>query len=511
MLIKTWVKDLILSVLIILPPLILGYIYIGLETELLSALTIFFVSLSLVDDIPSKWFRISIIAIGALFFLLIFSKIFKQFLIHESYLKGVTSIILIYSGIMAGVLALCLEKNRIIGWILRILFLVYLFVSNFETIIIIGGILGVIISTFSKFKIENDYDEYTLLRINILGALVGIGGALILLFSNWAVFNFGKFFERLMLYNVLAGAVVFGIDLKIKDEESYFLVGAMYGIWCGFLVGGLSSIFFALTLYPEFDLKKLNIIPIIILFASFIYYLLDLLMEKKKLKWWIKDAHLISILFSSFLFPLVIVLIFKLLSGVDGLFFLGLFHVFVFTIYWLIPFPIVPIFDLIFTPFIVASKREKNRWELVSAYPNLLCEKHLAKAKKKPLAIFYYDVICRVNGCPSDEFYHVKTVVGVIGRGLKHIKKENDTLYIPLIANGIFRNADVDKIEIREGLGNSINYDKTIDLVIMELKNDISRERDYLKSIVVEIIGNVPISERAKRNLEKVFKEVKFS
>ncbi|MCP4346597.1 MAG: hypothetical protein GY795_13860, partial [Desulfobacterales bacterium] len=54
-------------------------------------------------------------------------------------------------------------------------------------------------------------------------------------------------------------------------------------------------------------------------------------------------------------------------------------------------------------------------------------------------------------------------------------------------------NADIDVLEIREG--KDISYDYAINAVLVTLKNDVSRPKEYVKNIPVVIHENLRVPE----------------
>ena len=106
---------------------------------------------------------------------------------------------------------------------------------------------------------------------------------------------------------------------------------------------------------------------------------------------------------------------------------------------------------------------------------------------------------------------YVKKVIGLIGGNVINYQISGEKCYVNLYdsSKNSSRNADIDTLEIREGLGDELDYGKAIDSVVMTLKGDVSRERNYLKRVDVIIKGKPPISENAKRILMREFKSVR--
>ncbi|MCP4348578.1 MAG: hypothetical protein GY795_24100, partial [Desulfobacterales bacterium] len=68
-------------------------------------------------------------------------------------------------------------------------------------------------------------------------------------------------------------------------------------------------------------------------------------------------------------------------------------------------------------------------------------------------------------------------------------------------------NADIDVLEIREG--KDISYDYAINAVLVTLKNDVSRPKEYVKNIPVVIQENLSVPEGVISVLNHEFGEIK--
>ncbi len=163
------------------------------------------------------------------------------------------------------------------------------------------------------------------------------------------------------------------------------------------------------------------------------------------------------------------------------------------------------LYNLVLLHFKSASENEKERWEYVSAYPRLFCEKHLLKPVITRKALIYCDVQCRAKYCRHTFITGIREVTGLIGSDIDKCKKNRGRAYVNLWSepDKKARNADIDVLEIREAEG--ISYDHAISAVLMALINDASRSREYIKKIPVVISGNPLISEGAMKILRHEF------
>ncbi|HRR96830.1 MAG TPA: hypothetical protein P5150_08910, partial [Candidatus Ratteibacteria bacterium] len=152
---------------------------------------------------------------------------------------------------------------------------------------------------------------------------------------------------------------------------------------------------------------------------------------------------------------------------------------------------------------------EKNN-EFLSSYPILFCRKCYLK---RPAKIKIYNNIDRefivCQHCRESNYLEkgVNRVIGVIGADFENFKREGDVVYINLWDNKTKRavNADIDELEIRKK--DEIDYAAVVDSICLELKNDISRDKGYLKTIPVVL--KTDISKEVKDLLKKQFKEIR--
>ncbi|MCP4110240.1 MAG: hypothetical protein GY749_32755 [Desulfobacteraceae bacterium] len=163
------------------------------------------------------------------------------------------------------------------------------------------------------------------------------------------------------------------------------------------------------------------------------------------------------------------------------------------------------IYNLFLLHFKSASENEKERWDYISAYPRVFCEKHFLKPVVIRKALFYYDVRCRARYCRHTFITGLREVTGLIGSDIDKYKKDRNRAYVSLWSepNKKARNADIDVLEITEAKG--ISYDHAISAVLMALINDASRPREYVKKIPVVISGNPSISEGSMKILKYEF------
>ncbi|MCP4351285.1 MAG: hypothetical protein GY795_37955 [Desulfobacterales bacterium] len=169
------------------------------------------------------------------------------------------------------------------------------------------------------------------------------------------------------------------------------------------------------------------------------------------------------------------------------------------------------LFNCSLLPFHYASDNEKRIWNYIPSYRHLICSRHFFRPFRKRKALFYHDVRCRAKNCSQNEFMTgIKQVTGVIGASSTPSYSEGDMFYISLWSEKTrtARNADIDVLEIRDAEG--ISYDYAINAVLIELKNDASRLRGYVKQIPVVICGNPPVPEGAKAVLEHEFGKILY-
>ena len=164
----------------------------------------------------------------------------------------------------------------------------------------------------------------------------------------------------------------------------------------------------------------------------------------------------------------------------------------------------------IYQYFYNASKIESQKRAIIPLHPNLVCKKHLLRTKKIRRGLLYIDVRCRYEGCDNNEYYNVKKVIGVVGPLDFEVKVEGDNLLVNLWSEGEAKNSDIDFLEIREGLGNVLEYEKAIQAIILKLTSDVSREKDYFKkNVEVLISGNPEMTEMTYQLLRSFFKNVR--
>ncbi len=142
-------------------------------------------------------------------------------------------------------------------------------------------------------------------------------------------------------------------------------------------------------------------------------------------------------------------------------------------------------------------------------HPYLFCRKCVLRTKRiqKTVGLLetYEFIACR--NCETCLYLikNIRQVIGLIGSNIEDFYQNGDKIYISLWSEQEkkARNADIDVLEIRDTKG--INYDYAINAVLVTLKNDASRPREYVKNIHVVIRGNPPIPEGAKVILNHEF------
>ncbi len=147
------------------------------------------------------------------------------------------------------------------------------------------------------------------------------------------------------------------------------------------------------------------------------------------------------------------------------------------------------------------------------SHPHLLCGKCLLKTENKTVKSIIFDIgtftACRnCNSC-LHLIYNVRKAIGLIGGDIEDYRVNNDRVYISLWSetHKKSRNADIDVLEIRETQG--ISYEYAINSVLVTLKNDVSRPKEYIKSIPVIIYGNPAVPEGSMKVLAHEFKGIK--
>ncbi len=147
------------------------------------------------------------------------------------------------------------------------------------------------------------------------------------------------------------------------------------------------------------------------------------------------------------------------------------------------------------------------------SYPHLICGKCFLKTKKnkiKPLRFkAFVFVACRSCGTSIHLLQNIRKVVGIVGGDIEDYYTEKDCIYINLWSESQkkARNADIDILEIREAQG--ISYEYAINAVLVTLKNDVSRPKEYVKNIPVVIYGNPPVPKGARLMIAHEFGEIR--
>ncbi|MDM8525436.1 hypothetical protein QUF80_18875 [Desulfococcaceae bacterium HSG8] len=170
---------------------------------------------------------------------------------------------------------------------------------------------------------------------------------------------------------------------------------------------------------------------------------------------------------------------------------------------------LMPLYNRLLLRFHYASQNERKRQRYIFDCQRLFCKEHFLKPLRVENALFYYGFCCRINGCPGKFIAGVGEVTGVIGCGFDGYRTEQDRIYVSLWSESDKKavNADIDILEIREA--RETDYDYAINAVLVTLKNDASRPREYVRRIPVVIRGNPPIPEGAMRILEHEFGEIR--
>jgi len=156
------------------------------------------------------------------------------------------------------------------------------------------------------------------------------------------------------------------------------------------------------------------------------------------------------------------------------------------------------------------SARQKERYKIVSKFPDLICDMHFTRTVEKSF-LGHKIVRCRTSKkCFSfGRIIHARLLVGIIGdyRWSRLFEDEYSTMIWNNETKTIF-DGDYDVIEIREG-DEIEDYDGAVNKVIAFLYNQIKRYKP-IDEIVIRIAGNPRISESTKRLLEERFLKVVY-
>jgi hypothetical protein len=172
---------------------------------------------------------------------------------------------------------------------------------------------------------------------------------------------------------------------------------------------------------------------------------------------------------------------------------------------------IVPfsIFYNLFIKVLIVANHEKDHFDLINSYPNVICKEHLAKTKQYS-TLGFKTVHCRKSTkCFARGHVKALNLVGLIGDLNSGEEYEND-YYITLwdYEHNIINDGDYDIIEIQES--EKINdYDAVINRVITFFYNELNRFKP-IKEVTVRIVGNPEISESTKRLLKERFLKLEY-
>lgn len=153
---------------------------------------------------------------------------------------------------------------------------------------------------------------------------------------------------------------------------------------------------------------------------------------------------------------------------------------------------------------------EMKRWNYITAWPRVFCERHRLRPARAKNSLLYHDVLCRGQECPQELVTGVEKVVGFIGgRGRGGRADEGGVYRVPVWDEAACNstNADIDLLEINED-PDVTNYDRAIGDLLNELKNDLSRPRGWLRGIPVVIRGKPAIGDGAMNMLRAEFASV---
>ena len=385
--------------------------------------------------------------------------------------------------------------------------LFYRIISKIETllIVIIGTVVGTVVGTVSQ--------EFLIVPSVFVSVGLGLLVAKEILVGKK---TWDELYEIGFLAGMLSGGIVGGILVGVVVHGGFFavlgklIIGSIIGSIIGWITGGITGwitveilawIMFIIQLLTESFIGSF-IRGIIVVFVRTSKTIITKIYDEDE-SFWIKLPP--YLLFPPFIFLFLNVFLsqFELLTKwhisyiVTGItaYFLSLFFAY--------------LSNLIFLFFRHASRKEKLIQHYLFAYPHIFCKRHLLRPIKVRNALFYNDILCRIDeNCPKKFTTGIKQVIGLIGGKISNYMRVDDKFYINLWDNEKkkSRRADIDVLEIRNTEG--INYDLAITSVYDTLVNDISRPRDWLKNISVVIKGNPFISEDVMKVLQENFGEV---
>ncbi len=313
---------------------------------------------------------------------------------------------------------------------------------------IVGGIVGLTVGAAIMFVSEGPAGA-------IVGAILGaIPGAMLgsAMLAKTGGATGGAIFGAIV--GAIAGAIFGAIADAIEGAIRGAIVGAIVAgaIAGGAIGGGAIAATGKWFLSMGID-QQLLLLSLIITFVVFSLFLaISALARARKKSLW--DYPLFPALASAALFPIVFAPVLKGASalsippwarlslgfGIYGLFFLPL---------WLV----AALANKSYQYFLKGSRLEKSCWEFVSSYPHLLCRRHLTRAKKERIAIFYSDIHCVSQPCDNNSFYKAKKVIGVIDRpwpNAQICRRDGDKLYVNIVKGAReTRSIDLDVLEIR--------------------------------------------------------------
>ncbi len=170
---------------------------------------------------------------------------------------------------------------------------------------------------------------------------------------------------------------------------------------------------------------------------------------------------------------------------------------------------IVPffIFYNLFVKVLIVANHEKDNFEVINAYPNIICKDHLAKTKQYS-TLGFKTIHCRKSKrCFAKGKIKALNLVGLIGDLNDGEECEND-YYVTLwdYENKKINDGDYDIIEIQES-EKIDDFDAVVNKVIAFFYNELNRFKP-IAEVRIRIVGNPPISESTKRLLKERFLKI---
>lgn len=162
-----------------------------------------------------------------------------------------------------------------------------------------------------------------------------------------------------------------------------------------------------------------------------------------------------------------------------------------------------------FIKAIIIANFEKDNFNTVNSFPNVICTKHHRKTEQYSFMGFK-GLHCRMSKkCfPKGHVAPLK-LVGVIGKLVEEYEGNGEyfvTLWNPFTEE--IYDADYDIVEIHNNF-EVASYDGTINKIINYFYNELNRYKP-ISEVKIRIINNPTISENSRRLLEQKFLKVEY-